>query len=223
MTESKIAQPRLRYVRTEPERGILWWKRPLRDVFALQDGTEFVVEGPGAASEALINLAHDYIELGNTAADLKMQWQGEEREARVRYEELLRDHQALKDRVDAAPDAEKLVPRLSADLEKSLNWVIRFAQSLGIQAQGPLYDELHAMLNRYGMEYRPPTRLDMMREAVLQPGEYRDEVLTASFDPTGKMNMIEQTIDSPHAAELAAGERRWLLEEGHHDDDGDPS
>lgn len=215
MTE--IAKVRWRYVETIPESGFWFWRKPRRYVFETGEGDRFEVSGDENAIDYVSTLPWDYYELGQNAADFKLERHIDKRESEARLDDALAAVGILQQRLEAASD-ESLIPILTADLEKALNFMMRFAQSLGMQAQGPLYDEMQSLLSKYKMTYHAPTREQIIREAIEQPGWARDEVIQASFNPeTGKLDMMERTVEG----QSHRVEERYLPE--HNDDDGDPS
>jgi hypothetical protein len=100
-----------------------------------------------------------YNDLGLKAADLKL-----ERDAAIKREETLRAaYENLEYRlsgIEGMDDVKKdrVLVTLQQDLEKSINYLKRYAYALGIQRGGILWDELQGLLTKYNMrEYIPPT------------------------------------------------------------------
>lgn len=218
---SKIAKPRWKMKRYVPKTGRWFWVKPGYWLFELEDGEEFRVLDLGTPRVGLIisSLPIEYLELGDFNADQMNEHLGDLRQAKAYVEDVIAENQMLRQRIDAAPETERIVPILCADLEKAINMMMRFAQSLGIMDQGPLYDEIQVLASKYGMEYRSPELVQ--RE---DPLDYLGaDKMIVQFDPgTGRLIFtpgpnatIEGTTTDKQRA-LPPGE--WII-----DDDGDPS
>lgn len=184
--------------------------RPIRYIFELEDGTEFTVIGPNSAIAAVTDLPYDYLALGHKAADDIESVHGKKRQYKAIAEEAAEEIKMLRQRIDAAPEADQIVPILCEDLEKSINMMMRFAQSLGIMAQGPIYEDIQALATKYGMSYREPNGKQIRAEAY-ERDILGADILEAEFNPvTGRLEFdpapgatIEGTARS---LELPSGE-----------------
>lgn len=214
------------------ERGWWFWKVPAHAVFELADGTLFTVVGPEEAWTAVDDLAREYLDLGDSTADALTIQMGNERATAALAQKVLKENQILRQRIDAAPEADQIVPIMAADLEQSLNMMMRFAQSLGVQAKGPLYDAMEKLLTKYKMKYIEPNRNQVVNEAF-ERDVLGADTITASLDAkTGRMNYMPApgaTIEGgsngldvgDDYVLLPPSTRGYLLEDN--DDDGDPS
>lgn len=176
-----IATPRWKKTGWKPAR----WFRKERHVFKMNNGLEFEVVGDKIVSTIVEQLPLDYLDLGNEAADMKQTLGTSERQATARLAEAEKEIRHLVQRIEADPG--KVVPILSADLEKAINMLIRFAQALGMQAQGALYDEVQALASKYGMSYRAPNQRQVREQAYVRDVLGADVVTGALNHTTGKM------------------------------------
>jgi hypothetical protein len=155
--------------------------------FELEDGSKFVVLGSDKAIDAVRDLPYDYLELGALLAD--QEGSAKERQYKAIVEDAQKEIQILRDRIEAAPEAEKIVLTLCEDLEKAINMMMRVAQALGMMAQGPLYEEVQALASKYGMTYRAPSRKQVVADAY-EREILGANILEAEFNPiTGKLEL----------------------------------
>lgn len=124
----------------------------------------------------LIDLVNDlpqrYLELGNAAADRTFENRAEFRRLQQERDTFKQEYETLRDRIDGLGDdqrKERLLVILQEDLEKAINTLTRYAQALGIQQGGILYDQVQDLRTKYKMgDYIAPTSHDM--RATLEPG-----------------------------------------------------
>lgn len=129
-----------------------------------------------------------YEELGNEAADLKL-----ERDAARRERDMLRARlsqvQGQIDQVDGLSEEkrDKVMLILMQDLEDCINMLKRYAYALGIQPGGILYEQVQALARKYKMgDYRPPA--DYSYEELVKP-EIK-QLLESDL-------VVERRIDNP--------------------------
>lgn len=126
-------------------------------VLTLDDGTTWKLPKrfnkiPDNIRVALANLPFDYFELGNAAADMKLERDGALRQLEALQAELFQYRRADEDLKALDPEkTDKVLEIMVNDMEAALNLLVRISFLLGIQPQGELYENIKRLVEKYGM------------------------------------------------------------------------
>jgi hypothetical protein len=132
------------------------WVVKNRTLHFCADGTEFKFPSwtPDEVVERIAQLPQDYMELGDAAADQKVQLRAEQRRRQVVEHTLA----GLRARINGAGDLQRkdrLVVILQEDLEEALNLVFRLARAAGVQgSDGEVSWAINKLARKYGMEFK---------------------------------------------------------------------